>query len=205
MKLPLTIDTQGWMSGVDIKKAADYREGGLSPLYIIIHYTAGASRDSDLKQLTAEDDVYVSSHFHISSDGIITQLVSTKDVAYHAGKSQWKTHQAMNPVSLGIELENWGLLTQKEGKISSWSGREIPKALVEPHSGRYWASYTDNQYWQLSRLISALIMLKAVPPCVQLLGHEHVSPGRKIDPGPAFDWRSLRTIFPNNCMELPVL
>jgi len=193
------------MCGVQIKKAVDYREGGLSPLYIIVHYTAGASRDSDLRQLTADDDVYVSSHFHISRDGIITQLVSTHDVAYHAGKSKWKSHLAMNPVSIGVEIENWGLLTQKDGKTTSWSGREVPEALVEPHNGRYWASYTQNQYWQLARLVGALIIQGEVPLCVQLLGHEHVSPGRKIDPGPAFDWRSFRTIFPVNCLDLPVL
>jgi N-acetyl-anhydromuramoyl-L-alanine amidase len=27
----------------------------------------------------------------------------------------------------------------------------------------------------------------------QITGHEHIAPGRKTDPGPAFDWQRLHT------------
>ncbi|WP_454688321.1 1,6-anhydro-N-acetylmuramyl-L-alanine amidase AmpD [Achromobacter aloeverae] len=45
--------------------------------------------------------------------------------------------------------------------------------------------YTDEQYATLARLTSAL---KARYPLVHVWGHEHIAPGRKTDPGPAFDW-----------------
>lgn len=46
--------------------------------------------------------------------------------------------------------------------------------------------YTDAQYAALQRLIPAL---RARHPLKAVRGHEHIAPGRKTDPGPAFDWK----------------
>ena len=48
------------------------------------------------------------------------------------------------------------------------------------------------QYDALARLWAAL--LKAYP-IVHIAGHEHIAPGRKLDPGPGFDWHQLRTLL----------
>ncbi|SOE52085.1 N-acetylmuramoyl-L-alanine amidase AmpD [plant metagenome] len=45
--------------------------------------------------------------------------------------------------------------------------------------------YTDAQYDALESLAAAL---RARYPLVHAMGHEHIAPGRKTDPGPAFDW-----------------
>lgn len=45
--------------------------------------------------------------------------------------------------------------------------------------------YTDAQYQQLARLTR---VLRARHPLRAVTGHEHIAPGRKTDPGPAFDW-----------------
>lgn len=46
--------------------------------------------------------------------------------------------------------------------------------------------YADEQYDSLKSLTKAL---KARHPLRAVRGHEHIAPGRKTDPGPAFDWR----------------
>lgn len=45
------------------------------------------------------------------------------------------------------------------------------------------------QYHQLIRLLRAL---RRRYPLAEVVGHEHVAPGRKADPGPGFDWMRLR-------------
>ncbi|HSW06128.1 1,6-anhydro-N-acetylmuramyl-L-alanine amidase AmpD [Aquabacterium sp.] len=45
---------------------------------------------------------------------------------------------------------------------------------------------------QYSVLVTLLRALRRQHPITQVVGHEHVAPGRKHDPGPGFDWAGLR-------------
>ncbi|GAB1576200.1 1,6-anhydro-N-acetylmuramyl-L-alanine amidase AmpD [Bordetella petrii] len=45
--------------------------------------------------------------------------------------------------------------------------------------------YTDAQYTALAKLAR---VLRARYPLRAAWGHEHIAPGRKTDPGPAFNW-----------------
>lgn len=49
--------------------------------------------------------------------------------------------------------------------------------------------YTDAQYSVLARLTK---VLRTRYPLAAVRGHEHIAPGRKTDPGPAFDWARHR-------------
>jgi AmpD protein len=49
--------------------------------------------------------------------------------------------------------------------------------------------YTDAQYAALARLVAAI---RARYPIEAVVGHSDIAPGRKTDPGPAFDWPRLR-------------
>ncbi|HYA65682.1 MAG TPA: 1,6-anhydro-N-acetylmuramyl-L-alanine amidase AmpD, partial [Burkholderiaceae bacterium] len=49
--------------------------------------------------------VRVSAHFLISRGGVLTQFVSCRDRAWHAGVSQWEGRSNCNDFSIGIELE----------------------------------------------------------------------------------------------------
>jgi AmpD protein len=50
-------------------------------------------------------------------------------------------------------------------------------------------TFEPAQYERLAPLLSAIA---ARYPISHVAGHEHVAPGRKIDPGPGFDWPALR-------------
>jgi N-acetyl-anhydromuramoyl-L-alanine amidase len=63
-------------------------------------------------------------------------------------------------------------------------------------------TFESEQYTQLAELLRDL---RAHHPIAQVLGHEHVAPGRKLDPGPGFDWPQLQktVAWPLQCF--PVL
>ena len=108
-------------------------------------------------------DLRVSSHALIVRDGRVTQYVPFNKRAWHAGTSSWCGREACNDFSIGIELEG----TDEE-------------------------PYDDRQYPVLAALITAL--QRAYPSLASgaVVGHSDIAPGRKTDPGPAFDWRRLK-------------
>jgi AmpD protein len=50
--------------------------------------------------------------------------------------------------------------------------------------------YAPVQYARLAPVVQAL--MSRHPACGCITGHCDISPGRKTDPGPAFDWLALR-------------
>jgi AmpD protein len=74
---------------------------------------------------------------------------------------------------------------------SSWRGRESCNdfSIGIELEGRDDVAYEDAQYSMLARLTRALCRRY---PIVDLAGHCDIAPGRKTDPGPAFDWERYR-------------
>jgi AmpD protein len=108
-------------------------------------------------------EMQVSSHLLIRRDGELVQYVSLRKRAWHAGESCYKDRDRCNDYSIGIELE--GVDT---------------------------VEYTDEQYDVLCKTVDA--MRNAIPSLknAPVVGHSDVAPGRKTDPGPAFDWERFR-------------
>lgn len=105
----------------------------------------------------------VSAHFFISREGAITQFVSCKDRAWHAGISEFMHRKNCNDFSLGIELE--GVDDQ---------------------------AYSDAQYQNLNQLVNELTKHYPLITPDRICGHSDIAPERKTDPGPAFIWQRLQ-------------
>ncbi|WP_413845950.1 N-acetylmuramoyl-L-alanine amidase [Tateyamaria sp.] len=83
------------------------RRDGLSPQFVVLHYTAMASAETAIERLC--DPAYeVSAHYVICKTGRVTQLVSEGMRAWHAGAGEWKGLRDINSRSIGIELDNDG-------------------------------------------------------------------------------------------------
>src|SRR5712671_6981663 len=115
----------------------------------------------------------VSSHLVVRRDGAVTQYVKFTDRAWHAGKSSFEGREACNDYSIGIELEGTDTL-----------------------------AYEGAQYHTLSLVIAALCAAYPRLSADRVVGHSDIAPGRKTDPGPAFDWPYARDLIGRACARL---
>lgn len=103
----------------------------------------------------------VSAHYLIDYDGTVMSLVAEDARAWHAGAGSWGEIEDVNSYSIGIELQNTGF---------------------EPFGAL--------QMDALERLLRQIMGRWGIGP-ESVIGHEDTAPGRKIDPGPRFDWARL--------------
>jgi AmpD protein len=109
--------------------------------------------------------VRVSSHLLVRRDGELVQYVPFHRRAWHAGASSWQGRERCNDFSIGIELE-----------------------------GTDHDPYESAQYAMLGRVIAALCRTYPSLGPERIVGHADVAPGRKTDPGLAFDWPLARAL-----------
>lgn len=105
----------------------------------------------------------VSAHLLVRRDGGLMQFVRFHDRAWHAGQSRWRGRERCNDFSIGIELEG-----------------------VDDRS------YEPAQYAALGAACAALLRAYPTLAVDAITGHSDIAPGRKTDPGPAFDWAMFR-------------
>jgi AmpD protein len=108
----------------------------------------------------------VSTHLLIRRDGELIQYVPLHKRAWHAGQSCFRGRDACNDFSIGIELEGTDEL-----------------------------AYTEEQYTILNQLVTSLLGTYPSLSRDRIVGHSDIAPGRKTDPGDAFDWQRLQGVF----------
>jgi N-acetylmuramoyl-L-alanine amidase len=136
-----------------------------------------------------------SAHLVIGIDGSVTQLVAFNRKAWHAGASKWDERSGVNGFSIGIELDNPGVLTRRaNGWFSAWGDpvdeNDVVEAVHRNGGGlRGWCAYSPEQ---LETAVEAASVLIRRYELKDVLGHEDVAPSRKVDPGPAFPMGSFQ-------------
>ena len=87
---------------------------------------------------------------------------------------------------------------------SAWRGRDNCNdwSIGVELEGLEGSTFESAQYRQLARLLNVLARRY---PLTEAVGHEHVAPGRKADPGAGFDWPRLRSHLRRGRPALPIM
>ncbi len=128
---------------------------------IVLHHT-GSATDARCVEKFLDPQSFVSAHFLVGTDGRLYQFVSLEHRAWHAGLSYLHGERALNRSSIGIEVTGDGNL----------------------------APFTKEQLATVRRLLGVLVALLDVK-APSIVGHQHVAPGRKPDPGIWFPWNDV--------------
>jgi AmpD protein len=113
-------------------------------------------------------ELEVSAHLFIARDGTVMQFVPFDMRAWHAGVSCFHGVANCNDYSIGIELEGCDNI-----------------------------AYTDAQYEALAKASRAIMTAYPDISHERIVGHNQIAPGRKTDPGEAFDWARFREQLSN--------
>ena len=132
--------------------------------FLIFHYT-GMRKESDAIERLTNIQSEVSSHYLIKKNGEIVVMVPDIYVAWHAGKSSWKSFKSLNKNSIGIEISNPG----HENTYVNFSKKQIQSILY----------------------LSKSLIKKYNIQSSNVLGHSDIAPFRKKDPGEKFPWKYL--------------
>ena len=132
--------------------------------FLIFHYT-GMRKESDAINRLTNIQSEVSSHYLIQRNGAINVMVPDLYVAWHAGKSSWKSFKSLNKDSIGIEISNPG------------------------HEHNY-INFKKKQIQSIIYLSKSLIKKYKIKSS-NILGHSDIAPFRKKDPGEKFPWKYL--------------
>lgn len=159
----------------------DDRPEGASPEVLVIHSISlppGEFGGPGIEQLFCNTlnpaehpyyreiaDLRVSAHLLIRRGGEVIQFVPLHRRAWHAGQSCCEGRTRVNDFSVGIELEG---------------------ADDRP--------FEPIQYQVLAALTRAIREIYPAITSERLYGHADISPGRKTDPGPLFDWQRYRAL-----------
>ena len=176
--------TQGWYVGCEHRPSPHFnqRPSGQVIDLLVIHNISlppgqfGSDDISDffLAKLVVErhpffrqiKDLRVSAHCLVRRDGQVIQYVSFDHRAWHAGVSNFAGRDNCNDFSIGIEME-----------------------------GTDDCLYTDEQYLALTQLTRQLQQKYPQISEDRITGHSDIAPGRKTDPGPAFDWPRYKALI----------
>ncbi len=216
----MQFDAFGWLDLAVRKPSHNFYAGTQPPELIVMHYTASYEVASAINTFLNPVSK-ASAHFIVDVDGEITQMVSTRDDAWHAGYGEYQGRAEVNRFSVGIELVNPGYhFKTDDDHYLDWQHGSVSKAKLAPFGGMieahdpwvgkakvHWANFPEKQLAALQQLVRTL--LSTYPGITDIVGHRDVDGVRKlkVDPGPAFPMKrftALLTKRPSPAVPKPV-
>jgi len=180
---------------------------------IVIHHTAGAIW-GDTPTLLTPSKVSVS--FVISPRGTVFMLFNPAFWAFHLGKAALGGNTIQSKASIGIELSNFGWLTEKDGNLYTYTGAlycslkdtQYYDKIKKWKGYEYFCKYTPEQYKSLKELKDTLCKVHRIPdvifPKIDQTTEEvvpfkgittHINfRSDKFDLSPNFDWNQITTL-----------
>lgn len=169
--------------GIAYKKRGNFKTKTGKARGAVVHYTVSHGTPSSAKAVMQslarrglgcpvmdnEGTIYVPSGFDL-----------TRDVAYHAGRSEWKGKTGISFYCIGLEICCWGRLTEKTKKYATEVRNSVSFQNIK--AGDY-ECFTPAQE---KSLVNFLLWQLDVNPEFSIdwiVGHDEIAPNRKTDPG----------------------
>jgi len=145
-------------------KPSQYFQEESTKNQIYLHHTAGNGNAVGVAKYWDSTKDRIATAFVIGNSGTIVQCFSSREWAYHLGlknapfSNMGLPYKALDKNSIGIEVCNWGMLKEKDGKFYNYVGGIVdPSEVTEldkPFKGhKYWHKYTDKQIESLRQLV----------------------------------------------------
>jgi N-acetyl-anhydromuramyl-L-alanine amidase AmpD len=168
-------------SNLDIQKIVQKRlskgqffEEASEKTQIYLHHTAGNGNAEGVARYWNSNDSRIATAFVVGENGTIVQCFSSKHWAWHLGidsqdfATRGLPYKNLNKLSVGIEVCNWGMLKEKNGKFYNYVKGEINPSYVTtletPYKGyKHWYRYTDAQIEATRQLIVYLCETYGIP------------------------------------------
>jgi N-acetyl-anhydromuramyl-L-alanine amidase AmpD len=168
-------------SSLDIQKIVQRRlskgqffEEPSDKTQIYLHHTAGNGNAEGVSRFWNSNDSQIATAFIVGENGTIVQCFSSKHWAWHLGidsqdfATRGLPYKNLNKLSVGIEVCNWGMLKEKNGKFYNYVGGEINPSYVTtletPYKGyKHWYKYTDAQIEATRQLVVYLCETYGIP------------------------------------------
>lgn len=149
---------------LDKYSSPNFDQRSLPVSMLVLHYTGMQSAELALDRL-CDPKAKVSSHYLVTEQGEVFQLVADEHRAWHAGIANWRGITDINSASIGVEIVNGG---------HDFGLPEFPSP-------------------QIAAVIALCqdILQRHIISAADIVGHNEIAPARKLDPGEKFPWQQL--------------